>query len=100
MIILNNGIASAEGITALGKHIGIKKNKKDFAVILSTKIANAAALFTKNKVRGAPIFVNKKHLKNEKAQAIVINSGISNVCTGKKGIEDAYLMAELTAKEL
>ena len=100
MIILNNGITDVKGITALGKHVGIKKNKKDFAVIFSAKIANAAAVFTRNKIKGAPIFVNKKHLKNGKAQAIVINSGISNVCTGKKGIKDAYLMAELAAKEL
>lgn len=100
MIILDDGITAVKGVTALGKYIGIKKNKKDFAVIFSSKIANAAGVFTKNNVKGAPLIVTKEHISNGKAQAIVVNSGISNVCTGKKGIEDAYLMAELAAKEL
>src|SRR3989338_966795 len=100
MIIIKGGITSVKGIAALGKFIGIKKNRKDFAVIFSSRVGAAAGVFTKNKVKGAPIIVNKNHLKDGKAQAIVVNSGISNVCTGKKGIEDAYLMAELAAKEL
>lgn len=97
---LTGNITKVKGITALGKHIGIKPKKQDFAVIYSEKIANAAAVYTKNKVKGAPLYVTKSHLKNGKAQAIVINSGIANVCTGKKGIDDAKLTTKLVAKEL
>lgn len=101
MKILGNGITSVKGITALGKSSGIKKSgKKDLAVICSEHICNTAAVYTKNNVKGAPLHVTKNHLKDGKAQAIIINSGIANTCTGKKGIEDAHLMAELTAKEL
>src|SRR3989344_7131844 len=93
-------ITSVNGITAVGKHIGIKKDKLDFAVICSDTVCNAAAIYTQNKVKGAPLSITKEHLKDGKAQAIVINSGVANVCTGKKGIEDAKEMARLAAKEL
>lgn len=99
-IILNSGIWSVKGILSLGENIGIKRDKKDFAVIFSEKLANAAGMFTKNRVKGAPIIVDIEKLKSGKAQAIVINSGISNVCTGQKGIDDAYEMAKLAADEL
>jgi len=100
MKILKGNISAVDGFTALGKCIGIKKGKKDFAVIYSDKVCSAAAVYTKNKVRGAPIYVNKEHLKGGKAQAIVINSGIANVATGKKGIAGASKTCELAAKEL
>ena len=102
MKAINGGITAVKGFTALGKFIGIKKKskKKDFAVIYSSKVCNAAGVFTKNEVKGAPLIVTKKHLAGGKAQAVVINSGVANVCTGKKGISDAEKMAELTAKEL
>ena len=101
-IIPNSGIWSVKGILSLGENIGIKLDKKDFAVIYSEKLANSAGMFTKNKVKGAPVIVDIEKLKlsSGKAQAIVINSGISNVCTGQKGIDDAYEMAKLTADEL
>src|SRR3989338_5940812 len=101
-IIPNRGIWSVKGILSLGENIGIKRDKKDFAVIYSEKLANSAGMFTKNKVKGAPVIVDIEKLKlsSGKAQAIVINSGISNVCTGQKGIDDAYEMAKLTADEL
>ena len=63
-------------------------------------MADAAAVYTSNKVKGAPLIVTKSHLKNGKAQAIVVNSGIANVCTGKKGLEDAGETAKLAAREL
>ncbi len=99
--IEKNGICTVKGFRIVGKSAGIKKSgKKDLALIYSEDLCNAAAVYTKNNVKGAPVYVTKDHLKDGKAQAIVINSGISNVCTGKKGIEDAYLVAELAAKEL
>ncbi len=100
MKILKGNITAVDGFTALGKCIGIKKGKKDFAILYSDKLCNAAAVYTKNKVKGAPLYVNIEHLKDGKAQAIVVNSGIANVCTGKKGINDAKLMCKLVSGEL
>ena len=101
MKIIKNGINAVAGITSLGKAIGIKKSgKMDFAVIYSDKIAAASGVFTKNKIKGAPVYVTKKKIKKGKAQAIVINSGIANVSTGEKGIKDAEEMANLVADEL
>jgi len=97
---IKNNITAVNGFYALGKCIGIKKGKKDFAVIYSNKVCNAAAVYTKNKVKGAPLLVNMEHLKKGKAQAIVINSGNSNVATGKQGIKDAETTCKLAAKEL
>ncbi len=94
------GVNAVTGVTSLGKHIGIKQKAKDFAVIYSSKLCNAAAVYTKNEVKGAPLYVNMEHLKNGKAQAIVINSGVSNVSTGQRGLDDAHEMASIAAKEL
>lgn len=101
MQFLKNNICAAKGFKALGKLVGIKKSGKlDFAVISSQVLADAAAVYTSNKVKGAPLVVTKKHLEDGKAQAIVINSGIANVCTGNKGLKDAEDMTELAADEL
>ena len=97
---LKNNVTAVEGFTAVGKAIGIKKGKKDFAIIFADKVCSAAGMFTLNKVKGAPIIVTQKHIANGKAQAIVVNSGCSNVATGKKGIMDAVLTAKLAAAEL
>ena len=96
-----NNVCAAKGFKAVGKIIGIKKSEKpDFAVIFSEVLADASAVYTSNKVKGAPLIVTRKHLKNGKAQAIVINSGIANVCTGEKGIKDAEEMAKAAGNEL
>ena len=101
MEFLNNNVCSPKGFKALGKSIGIKKSgKADFAVIFSEVLADTAAVYTSNKVKGAPLIVTRNHLKDGKAQSIVINSGISNVCTGEKGIKDAEETAKLAAEEL
>ena len=100
MKIVKGNITNVEGITAVGKAVGIKKDKLDFALISSDIVCNAAAVYTQNSVKGAPLYVTKNHIKDGTAQAIVINSGIANVCTGEKGIEDAKKMCELTADEL
>ena len=98
---MGNNVCAPKGFTAVGKPIGIKKSgKPDFAVIYSEVLADAAAVYTSNKVKGAPLIVTKKHLSNGKAQAIVVNSGVSNVCTGKKGIKDAEDMAKFVGNEL
>lgn len=101
MQFLKNNICAPKEFKALGKSVGIKKlGKLDFVVIFSEVLADAAAVYTSNKVKGAPLIVTKKHLKDGKAQAIVVNSGFANVCTGKKGIKDAEDTAKLVSKEL
>lgn len=101
MEFLKNNVSAPKGFKALGKAVGIKNsNNLDFAVIFSETKAETAAVYTKNKVKGAPLIVTKEHLKDNQAQAIAINSGISNVATGKKGIEDAKKIAKETASEL
>jgi len=64
MKFLKNNITAVDGFTALGKCIGIKKGRKDFAIIYSNKLCNAAAVYTKNKVKGAPLYVDMEHLKD------------------------------------
>lgn len=101
MMLLKKNVCAPKGFMALGKAIGIKKSGKlDLAVVFSDVLADAAAVYTSNRVKGAPLIVTKKHLTNGKAQAIVINSGIANVCTGKKGLKDAEEAAKITAEEL
>ncbi|MBI1935958.1 bifunctional glutamate N-acetyltransferase/amino-acid acetyltransferase ArgJ [Candidatus Woesearchaeota archaeon] len=101
MKLLKNNVCAPKGFMALSKSIGIKKSgKPDLTVIFSQKPANAAAVYTSNNVKGAPLIVTKEHLMNGKAQAIVVNSGVANVCTGLKGIDDARETAKTAAKEL
>lgn len=102
MKIINGGITAPTGFVAAGVHCGLKKNlnKKDLALIYSEKLCNAAGVYTLNKVKGEPLRVTMKHLENFEAQAIIINSGNANTCTGVKGYENALIMAELTAQNL
>lgn len=99
--IIDGGICAAKGFTAAGVHCGIRKNKdkKDIALIYSEKQASAAAVYTTNLVKGAPLIVTKEHLKNGKAQAVICNSGNANTCNAN-GIEIAEQMSELCGAEL
>lgn len=98
--VIEGSITSPKGFLASGIFAGIKKSKKDLALIYSEKKANAAAAFTTNKVKAAPILLDMKNIENGEAQAIVINSGNANACTGEKGYEDAIKMAKKTAEVL
>ncbi|MFZ3091629.1 MAG: bifunctional glutamate N-acetyltransferase/amino-acid acetyltransferase ArgJ [Nitrospirota bacterium] len=98
---LSGGITAVPGFLASGIYAGIKKvEKKDLALIFSEKPCNAAGLFTKNEVKGAPVIISERNIKKGAGQAIVANSGNSNVCTGKQGIKDAEEMAALSARAL
>ena len=98
---LSGGITAVTGFLASGIYAGIKKvEKKDLALIFSEKPCTAAGLFTKNEVKGAPVIISQRNIKKGIGQAIIANSGNSNVCTGKQGIKDAEEMAALTAKAL
>jgi len=77
-----------------GINSGIRDRKKrDIALIYSEIPCVAAGLFTKNRVKAAPVIISKRHLRNGRAQAILVNSGCANACTGNKGMEDAEMMA-------
>ena len=101
MKLIEGGICAAKGFTANGIHCGIRKNhsKRDLALILSSVPASAAAVYTTNLVKGAPLTVTRNHIANGFAQAVICNSGNANTCNAN-GIEIAEAMAELVAKEL
>ena len=101
MRVVEGGVCAAKGFTANGVHCGIRKNhsKKDLALILSSVPASAAAVYTTNLVKGAPLTVTKKHIANGIAQAVICNSGNANTCNAN-GIEIAEAMSDLCAKQL
>ena len=98
--IENGTVTSPEGFLSSGIHVGLKKNKKDLALIYSKEIGTACGVYTKNKIKGAPIYVTKEHLKDNKAQAIIINSGNANTLNGEEGLKNAEKMACLTSDSL
>lgn len=98
---ITGGVTAAIGYEAAGVFCGIRKAKKDIAVIRSVVPANVAAVFTLNKTVAAPVIVDKVILgRSAKCSAIVVNSGNANACTGEKGMNDAWKMVELTASAL
>ena len=101
MNIINGGVCAAKGFKANGVHCGIRKNrtKRDIALVFSEIQANAAAVYTTNLVKGAPLVVTKENLSNGKARAVICNSGNANTCNAD-GVEKAQKMCEITAKAL
>ena len=101
MKIISGGVCAAQGFKANGVHCGIRHNrtKRDLALIYSEVPATAAAVYTTNLVKGAPLKVTKSHIENGIAQAVICNSGNANTCNAN-GIEIAEQMSELVAKEL
>ena len=102
MKVINNGtITDVKGFKATGMTAGLKKSgRKDLALIYSEEKAVAAAVFTQNLVKAAPILLNMKNIKSENIQAIIINSGNANACTGEEGYQNAVKMTEIVSKEL
>jgi len=93
---LDGGITAVPGILAGGVVAGIKPSgKKDLALIYSSTPARAAAVFTSNQVKGAPVLVSSEHVRGGQAQAIVASSGCANVCTGEQGVADAREMTRI-----
>lgn len=101
MTEITGGVCAAKGFTAAGVHCGIRKNrtKRDLAVIFSEKKGSAAAVYTQNLVKGAPLQVTREHISDGYAQAVVCNSGNANTCNAN-GVEIAELMASITADAL
>ena len=101
MKIISGGVCAAKGFTASGVHCGIRKNrtKRDIALIYSEAKASCAAVYTTNKVKGAPLTVTKDNISDGYAQAVICNSGNANTCNAN-GIEVATKTCELLANEL
>ena len=98
--IITGGITAPKDFMAAGIHCGIRKDKRDLALIYSTAPCDAVGVFTTNKVKAAPVLLTKKFVSKGKARAVIINSGNANCCTGKRGEADALRMCQLTAEAL
>jgi glutamate N-acetyltransferase/amino-acid N-acetyltransferase len=99
-IQVDGGVTAARGFRAAGIRCGIKPARPDLALIVSDTLATAAGVFTTNAVKAAPVLVSMEAIQSGAAQAVVINSGNANACTGARGLSDAREMVALTAKAL
>ena len=100
-ILSDGGLSSVRGILTAGVSCGIKKDdKKDLAIIYSEKECTAAGVFTINPFRAAPVIVSEAHLQDSLAQAVIVNSGNANACSGPEGLKDAKEMAQIGASAL
>lgn len=99
--IENGSVTSPNGFKAAGIYCGIKKRKKDLALIYSDYSCTAAGTFTMNKVKAAPLVISQNVIKLDKSvRAILINSGNANACTGESGYDDALKMQRWCAEKL
>lgn len=97
----SKNIVSPKGFKAAGLHCGLKHKKKDLAVLVSEIPASVAGVFTTNAVQAAPLKVTKEVVyTTKKMQAMIVNSGNANACTGKQGAKDAQIMQALMAEKL
>src|SRR5690348_4300344 len=106
----SGSIVAPRGFKASGVFCDIKRldtgkgsakgNKRDLALIVSEVPATVAGMFTTNQICAAPVKVCVQRVKAGKSQAVVVNSGNANACTGKQGMQDAIEMTRLVAKEL
>jgi glutamate N-acetyltransferase/amino-acid N-acetyltransferase len=93
-------VTSARGFVAGAVHAGIRREKKDLAVVRTLGAGTGAAMWTQNRVQAAPVVVSKRHLAVAEPQAIVINSGVANAATGAAGEAAAVATAEHAARLL
>ncbi len=100
-IIDNGNISNVKGFYATGISAGLKKSgKKDLALVYSDRKTVASAVFTKNLVKAAPILVSMEQIKNKNTQAVIINSGNANACTGQEGLDNAMKTIEVLSNLL
>jgi glutamate N-acetyltransferase/amino-acid N-acetyltransferase len=98
---VSGGVTAPKGFRAAGVEAGIKyANRKDFALLVADAPAAAAAVFTTNRVAAAPVLLDRQHIRSGRAQAVAINSGCANACTGRTGMRNARAMAQATAEAL
>jgi glutamate N-acetyltransferase/amino-acid N-acetyltransferase len=89
------------GFKMAGVACGLKKNnERDLGLIYSEVPANVAGVFTRNKIKAAPVLLDQKRIQSGVCQAIIVNSGNANCCTGDRGMQDAIRMSQLTASGL
>ncbi|WP_239254930.1 bifunctional ornithine acetyltransferase/N-acetylglutamate synthase [Listeria ilorinensis] len=101
MEIIQGTIASPIGFHADGKHVGLKRKRKDLGWIYSEEPAQAAAVYTTNQVQAAPIAVTKEAFSESSIlSGIIVNSGNANACTGEQGYQAAKTMQEKTAQKM
>ena len=100
--VVRGGVTAPQGYLASGVAAGIKKAALDLAVLFSAKPTSAAAVFTQNAAQAAPVLLSRKHMRlsRGRAQALLVNSGCANSCTGKKGLKDADICAGSLASQL
>ncbi len=99
--ITSGTVTSPQGFLAGAVKSGIKSQEKlDLAILFSEKPCVAAGVFTTNAIKAAPVILSQKHLKDEKAQTVVVNSGCANACTGDSGMADAVEMTRVVADKL
>lgn len=97
----NGSFTTPKGFKSAGIFCGIKRKRKDLALLYSETACNAAGTFTLNKVKAAPLLVSQAAVKkNQKVNAVLINSGNANACTGDKGYWDAVIMQQYCAERL
>jgi glutamate N-acetyltransferase/amino-acid N-acetyltransferase len=90
-----------KGFRAAGIAAGLKKKgKKDLGLLFSQVPANVAGVFTRNRVKASPVLLDMERIKSGVSQAVIVNSGNANCCTGDQGMQDARAMARLAASEL
>jgi glutamate N-acetyltransferase / amino-acid N-acetyltransferase len=103
-IIPDGGVTSPKGFLAGATYAGIKKKSKDaldLSILYSEVSCSAAAVFTTNKIKAAPVIIDRQKIQQTgKARAVVINSGCANACTGEQGIVNVLATAEFSAKSL
>jgi glutamate N-acetyltransferase/amino-acid N-acetyltransferase len=93
-------VTAARGFAAAGVHAGIRRDRKDVAVLRASTRATGTAMWTQNRVQAAPVVVSKAHLELAQPQAVVVNSGVANAATGLQGIADATATAQHVAAAL
>jgi glutamate N-acetyltransferase/amino-acid N-acetyltransferase len=95
-------VVTPKGFQACGVHTGLKRKRKDLALLVCEQLASAAAVYTTNQFQAAPIQVTKEtlHASSGKIRAVLINSGNANACTGPQGLEDAYTMRDKAAEHI
>jgi len=100
MKTLRGGVTAPKGFSSSGLRAGVKRWSRDLGLLYSEKEAVAAGVFTQNRIQAAPLQVTREHLRGGKLQAVIVNSGNANCCTGKKGLKDAKQMTMWVAQAL
>ncbi len=99
--IENGSVTSPKGFQAAGISAGIKGGDKlDLGLLVSKVRSSTAGVFTRNMLKGASLLIGQEHLKDGHAQAVIVNSGNANACTGERGMLDAREMARYVARHI